>query len=165
MSRSGYSDDMEDMWAHIRWRGAVNSAISGKRGQQALRETLAALDAMPVKELVAGDLVDEDGRHCTLGVLAAARGMDVSGLDPEEPEAVAAAFGLAPALVREVVYENDEFINDWNYVQADVCGPIREHSPHWERRFVSVYVPDTKARQRRWAHMRNWVASQIKEKP
>jgi hypothetical protein len=41
MSRSGYSDDC-DGWALIRWRGAVNSAIKGRRGQQALREIVAA---------------------------------------------------------------------------------------------------------------------------
>lgn len=32
MSRCGYSDDY-DQWALIRWRGAVESAIRGKRGQ------------------------------------------------------------------------------------------------------------------------------------
>lgn len=44
MSRSGYNDDC-DGWALIRWRGAVNSAINGKRGQAFLRELVAALDA------------------------------------------------------------------------------------------------------------------------
>lgn len=42
MSRSGYTDDCDDQWALIRWRGAVNSAIKGKRGQQALRGRLDA---------------------------------------------------------------------------------------------------------------------------
>ena len=31
MSRSGYEDGLE-MWDLIRWRGAVASAIRGKRG-------------------------------------------------------------------------------------------------------------------------------------
>lgn len=58
MSRSGYSDDYDgDNWDLIRWRGAVTSAIRGKRGQAFLREALAALDAMPEKQLIAGDLV------------------------------------------------------------------------------------------------------------
>ena len=47
MSRSGYSDDIDDNWAHIMWRGRVASSIRGKRGQAMLRELLAALDAMP----------------------------------------------------------------------------------------------------------------------
>jgi hypothetical protein len=59
MSRSGYCEDMDDQWAHIRWRGAVTSAIRGRRGQAFLREMLAALDAMPEKRLVAGALVFE----------------------------------------------------------------------------------------------------------
>ena len=44
MSRSGYGDDYgdDDPLAIGRWRGAVNSAIRGKRGQQTLREILAA---------------------------------------------------------------------------------------------------------------------------
>ena len=63
MSRSGYTDDygVEDPLAMGRWRAAVNSAINGKRGQAALRETLAALDAMPAKALVGESLVTADG--------------------------------------------------------------------------------------------------------
>jgi hypothetical protein len=57
VSRSGYVDDMCDEWALIRYRGAVASAIRGKRGQAFLREMLAALDAMPEKRLTAGALV------------------------------------------------------------------------------------------------------------
>lgn len=57
MSRSGYVDDMCDEWAMIRYRGAVKSAIRGKRGQAFLREMLAALDAMPEKRLTAGALI------------------------------------------------------------------------------------------------------------
>jgi hypothetical protein len=57
MSRSGYTDDQEDQWAFIRYRGAVTSAIRGKRGQAFLREMLASLDAMPDKRLITGALV------------------------------------------------------------------------------------------------------------
>ena len=56
MSGSGYNDDC-DGWALIRWRGAVASAIRGRRGQAFLRDLLAALDAMPDKRLVADALV------------------------------------------------------------------------------------------------------------
>ena len=44
-------------WSLIRYRGAVKSAIRGKRGQAFLREMLAALDAMPEKRLSAGALI------------------------------------------------------------------------------------------------------------
>jgi hypothetical protein len=106
MSRSGYCDDI-DNWQMIKWRGQVASAIRGARGQACLREMLAALDAMPTKELIKGDLA-LDGQVCALGALGNARGVDMSNLDPEEPEEVAAAFNIAPQLAQEIVYVNDE---------------------------------------------------------
>ena len=107
MSRSGYTDDCEDNWAMIRWRGAVNSATKGKRGQQFFRDLLAALDAMPNKRLITESLVS-DGEFCTLGVLGAARGIDLEKLDPDDSEQVSSAFGIADCLAREVVWMNDE---------------------------------------------------------
>lgn len=79
MSRSGYTDDGLDSWQVIRWRGAVASAIRGRRGQALLTELLAALDAMPVKELIKEQLV-EDGAVCALGALGRARGVDMSAI-------------------------------------------------------------------------------------
>lgn len=107
MSRSGYVDDLDPLDLG-RWRGCVASAIRGKRGQALLRSLRDALDAMPVKRLIAESLVQTDGEVCALGCLAAARGIDVSDLDPEEPERVAAVFDVNEKLVREIVYENDE---------------------------------------------------------
>lgn len=49
MSRSGYCDDGENGWATICWRGAVKSALRGKRGQSFLLELAEAMDAMPTK--------------------------------------------------------------------------------------------------------------------
>ena len=108
MSRSGYSENL-DNWAMIKWRGQVASAIRGKRGQEFLRDMLAALEALPSKRLIAEDLLDSDGEVCAMGALALARGIEVSRVDPEEPEAVAALFDIAPQLAQEVAYENDEF--------------------------------------------------------
>jgi hypothetical protein len=106
MSRSGYNDDCSG-WDLIRWRGAVNSATVGARGQKLLKDMLEALDAMPVKKLVSGEL-EEDGNYCALGVLGKLKGIQLSKLDPEDYDAVAKAFDIAPALAREIVYENDE---------------------------------------------------------
>lgn len=108
MSRHGYSDDVEDDWATIRWRGAVASAIRGNRGQALLREMRDALDAMPEKRLIAHELVTKDGDRCALGCVAVARGLDVSNVDPEESDQVAKAFGVSEALVREITYWNDD---------------------------------------------------------
>lgn len=106
MSRSGYSYDI-DGWQMIMWRGAVNSAIKGKRGQAFLREMLAALDALPLPRLVAHEL-QEGGEVCALGSVGVKRGMPLDAIDPDDYEAVAKSFGIAVALAREIEYENDE---------------------------------------------------------
>lgn len=107
MARSGYSDDNDDQWQFIRWRGAVASAFRGKRGVAFLGEMLAAMDALPEKKLIADDL-EHEGAVCAIGSVGKARGLDMSHLDPHEPEAVASAFGIAHAMACEIVYMNDE---------------------------------------------------------
>lgn len=134
MSRAEYSDDIDDLWQLIRWRGAVTSAFRGKRGQAFLRELLAALDAMPNKRLIRGELV-EGGEVCALGAVAVARGINVEDVDPEDHKEVAATLGIADAMAREIMYENDEY-------------------------FGFSLDPEV-----RWGRMREWVAAQIREKP
>jgi hypothetical protein len=131
MSRSGYNDDI-DQWQLIRWRGAVASAIKGKRGQAFLKEMLAALDALPEPQLIARELDDGEGAVCALGAVGKARGLDMSALDPDDAETVAFRFGIPDALTREIVFENDE-------------------SGRFE-------MPEA-----RFARMRAWVASQIRD--
>lgn len=149
MSRSGYSDDCDDNWAMIRWRGYVASAIRGKRGQAFLREMLAALDAMPEKKLIANDLVRGDGCVCAIGAVGKARGVDMSGLDPEDSATVAHAFGINEKLAQEIVYLNDEA--EW-WERDENGNAIREGDS-----FKKI-TPEG-----RWRRMRAWVANQIKE--
>ena len=94
------------------WRGAVSSAIRGKRGQTFLRELLAALDSLPEKKLIAGELQDEGGSVCALGAIGAARGVNMRDVDPYDREGVAATFNIAPALAAEIMFEND---NDFGW--------------------------------------------------
>lgn len=107
MSRSGYVDDCDDEWQLIRWQGAVKSALRGRRGQAFLRELIAALDALPEKRLIANSLSTDEG-CCALGAVGRARRMNVRDLDPQNMESIAAAFGLADAMSREIVWINDE---------------------------------------------------------
>lgn len=81
--------------------------MRGKRGQRLLLDMLAALDALPNKRLIAGDF-ERDGEYCALGALGHMKHMDLSTVDPEEPEEVAAAFDIATPLAQEVVFMNDE---------------------------------------------------------
>jgi hypothetical protein len=137
MSRSGYSDDL-DNWDMIKWRGQVASAIRGKRGQAFLRELLAALDAMPEKRLVQGEF-EADGEVCALGSVARVRGMDLAKFDPDDAEDVGDAFGIANQLALEIMWENDEF-STWD-----------ESTQKFDR-----------SPEKRWEHMRKWVANQIR---
>jgi hypothetical protein len=109
MSRSGYTEDYgdDDPLALGRYLAQVNSSIRGKRGQAFLREMVEALDAMPEKRLVAWEL-QKGGEVCAIGSVGVRRGVDMSVLDPEDAETVAATFDIAEPLAREIVYENDE---------------------------------------------------------
>jgi hypothetical protein len=136
MSRSGYTDDFDNHWELIRWRGAVKSAIRGKRGQDFLRELIAALDALPEKKLIPNAFA-EDGCVCALGAVARLRGTldKFADIDPDDiyPEGVARDFGLAHALAAEIMYENDE-------------GTYRRETP-----------------EERWERMRAWAVKNLKE--
>jgi hypothetical protein len=132
MSRSGYSDDYEgDQWDLIRWRGAVKSALRGKRGQAFLREMLAALDAIEDKRLIPEALKDEEGEVCALGSVGVVRKMDLDALDPDDHYTVADAFGIPHAMACEIMYENDE-------------GGLRDETP-----------------EARYARVRGWVEKNI----
>jgi len=110
MSRSGYTEDCDATWDHIRWRGAVKRAISGKRGQAFLLEMFRAMESLPEKKLVKDVLQDEyeDGAVCAIGSVGRARGMDMSLLDEYDYESIAAAFGIPRALAQEIMWLNDD---------------------------------------------------------
>lgn len=168
MSRSGYSDDIDDNWRHIMWRGAVESSIRGKRGQALLQELVEALDAMSDKRLYPGSFATANGEYCTLGVLGAKRGTKMddlgSGDDGCNPHKVGQRFGIATALAAEIMYLNDEYsASDWIGVDVEICGPMRPDWPDWgsHRRYVRVH--NDKSAAQRWAYMRKWAQEQIVE--
>jgi hypothetical protein len=95
---------------------------------------LAALDAIPTKQLICEDLENLEG-CCAIGAVGRARRVDMSKLDPYDRETVARAFGVPHALACEVMYENDEGGRYW-----------LDETP-----------------ERRWSRVREWVASQIRK--
>lgn len=108
MSRSNYTDDCEMEFGELgRWRGQVASAIRGKRGQAFLRELIDALDALPEKRLIAGELC-LGAELCAIGSVGARRGLDLETLDPENYDRLARVFGIASQLVREIEWMNDD---------------------------------------------------------
>ena len=139
MSRSGYVDDFYDGWATIRWRGAVKSALRGKRGQAFLRELADSMDAMKEKRLITNNF-KADGEFCTLGVIANRRGVDLQDLLNEDyygpvvdHERLADRLGVAAAMAQEIMFMNDEAM-------------LFDETP-----------------EVRWRRMRDWVSRQISQ--
>ncbi len=137
MGRSGYCDDGDSDLPLELYRQAVHRATTGYRGQHLLKKLRAALDAMPVKRLIAGNIQDASGQVCALGAL-----------DPTAPKynddewdgewdgharKLAKHFNVAPALASEIVYMNDEAFS-WK----------GDETP-----------------EARWTRMRAWVDKQI----
>ena len=129
MSRSGYSDDCEHLEL---WRANVERTIASKRGQIFFKELLQALDEMPEKRLIQESLLKDSGEVCALGSLGLKKGIDLTDLDPDDPEQVGRAFGISSMLAQEVVFQNDE-------------GSHYQQTP-----------------EERWTRMREWTKENIK---
>lgn len=149
MSRSGYTDDYDmENWSFNMWRGAVTSALRGKRGQSFLIEMLTALEALPVKRLVSEELVETDwvsfshwGEYpvesvCAIGAVGKKRGRidDMRKIDPEDYYSVSHMFGIAQAMAQEIVWINDE---GGNYQETPEERYVRVHG--WVRRHITEF--------------------------
>ena len=133
MSRSGYSEDFDEYGSLNLYRAIVERSIAGKRGQIFLKELANAMDAMPIKRLITGDLINSSNECCAIGVVCKYRKIDVSDIDCEDPEDVGEAVGISRSMAAEIEYENDE-----NY-----------HS-----------ISETP--EGRWNRMREWVSKNLK---
>ena len=135
MSRSGYSDDCSGAKLNL-WRGAVDSAIKGTRGQAFIAEAIRALDAMLRKELIAESLQETaSGEFCTLGAVGYARGLALAPLENLSARDVAKAFSITHAMAAEIMYENDDEGDQY----------------------------DDKTPEQRWIRMRKWLESNLNQ--
>lgn len=143
MSRSGFyeadSGDWEEVLAVGRTMGQVASATRGKRGQAFLKLALAALDGMEDKRLAGGTFgVAQGGCMCLLSSLATetgrasvlSPGRDLEG-DDTICDDMADAFDVAPILVRDLVWDNDENAprdphERWKYMRNRIARAIKE---------------------------------------
>jgi len=169
MSRHGYRDDCDDYLAAGRWRGAVISAIKGKRGQAFLRRLVAALDALPEQELYPNRFATAEGGVCALGAVAKMDGIDISGLDPGEDEDpddvdrewIGGVFGIAPAMATEIMFLNDEGLVDDIFQCVEICGPVR--FPYQSHNMV-VRIQEPEHAKKRWRAMREWAVNRLEAK-
>jgi hypothetical protein len=104
-------------------------------------ELASAMDAMPVKELISGDLVRDDGAVCAIGAVCKARSIDVSSVDIEDPKRVGKLVGIAKCLAAEIEYINDDDFGD-----------------EYDRYRNGMETPS-----HRWERVRQWVSEQIGE--
>lgn len=140
MSRHDYNDELEQQDLAM-WRGRVMSAIRGKRGQRLLIDLRDALDAMPEKRLVRGEVQGTEG-VCALGSVGVRRGVDLSDVftkgDDEDPDfdnaVLSERLDIAECLVREIEWENDE--------------GVYQETP-----------------EQRWTRMRRWAEKNIASSP
>jgi len=136
MSRSGYCEDDEENLFGL-YRGNIERASRGKRGQKFFRELVAALDALPEKRLIVGALEEQEGAVCALGALRKAKGIPLEPLRESDWDALGDAFDVAPMLTQEVMFENDD---DFGY-------------------------HDDTTPEQRWKRMRAWAVAQINIQP
>ena len=140
MSRSGFHDmdeyDQDTILAMGRARGQIVSAIRGKRGQKFLRTALTALDAMEDKRLAGGTFgVGDAGCMCLFTSIATETGR--ASAIPKRPNddgkgtchQLADAFNVAPILVRDLVWDNDENAPRdpaarWQYMRDQIAAMI-----------------------------------------
>jgi hypothetical protein len=130
---------------------AIDNAKKGKRGQKLLRELADALDALPVKRLVAGRFVRADGEVCTLGALAMARGVEADKLAHLDQLAhrIDSDGDYGPELVEPLRREASEVFD----VARCLAGHIMDRNDGG---------PDNETSEQRFSRMRFWVAEQIK---
>jgi hypothetical protein len=155
MGRHGYSDDGDwDTALYIAQCGAVKKAIEGFRGQAFLQELRRALDAMPKKELIHGELVEGEN-VCALGAIGLARG---TNLQPVQDF---------------IAHEKAEYGDDWDYCGDleyihDKLAELLDITPTLAREVMYAndegagYLPSSaEPPDRRWQRMRNWVERHI----
>lgn len=116
MSRIIYDEWDEEDWGLRagRWFGRVRSSFLGRKGQNALRETEAALLALPQKRLIANELCDGSD-VCVLGAVGLVKGItakDLQGLGEldcdEISEWAEKNLGFKPTLAWVLHEWNDE---------------------------------------------------------
>jgi len=139
MSRSGYDEGSGDPLELGRWRAQVESAIRGKRGQRFFLDLIAALDALPEKKLISGEL-EQEGAYCALGALGRHRGVDLAKLDIRDWEEgdwdkLGGAFNIASQLAQETMHVNDD---------------------------CDDYYRRTVTDEERWRRVREWAVRQLK---
>jgi hypothetical protein len=130
--------------------------VRGKRGQAFLIALRNALEVLPEKRLIAGELATADGAVCAIGALGKARGIDVAQFDPEDADVVGDVFKISGTLAREIMHTNDD---DFRYHTKRIpLYWVPESNEVWRcERILSI--PETP--EERYERMLDWTRSKI----
>lgn len=144
MSRVHSNDNYHEV---LLWRANLRRQLAGRRGQQLLRELLAAIDALPEKKL--GTQLYDGDQVCSFGAVALQRRVAAG----EEPQAVLA----------DLQSHNDEaddgLMPDW----AEWYLQIPPHMA-WEIPFVNDNeYGDLETPEQRWIRVRAWICANLKD--
>lgn len=140
MNRSNYDDDLDEATINL-YRGNVDRALAGKRGQRFLRDLANAMDAMEPKELIDQEMQDDMGRMCATGIALQYRGFNPR-THSSDPDRISDTLGIAHCLAVETLYINDE-------------------AYHHRVRLSDYGKPETPAQ--RWTRVRAWVDEHLME--
>ena len=135
MSRYPEGDDYDENWALNmgRWQRNLKTTVNSPNGKKILQELKEALEAMPIRELIQGSLVEtkligynlEDEHqvmvptdsYCAIGALAACKGIDVAEFAGEDPDyyeittELAYELGINQTMAYAIATCNDEATN------------------------------------------------------
>lgn len=171
--RSGYVEadswDSNEEVAIQRAREVLGAMIRRDSGQSFLRRMVAALDAMPVKELARGGLV-RDGQCCAMGALCVAEGIDPMALCTAivtHPDGSKVERTLGEEIA-ELIAEGYDRGDDSDGFFADAENRAAETAAEkldvpfeiaCEAMWVNDEIGNTGAE--RWRYMRKWAAKQL----
>jgi hypothetical protein len=183
MSRSGYTEDCEDVLAIGRYKAILRSTMRGKKGQAFLKELLAALDSMPEKRLIREHIVIDGQQDSFTGYYGPSYPQLIVGADElVAKDGTVAAMGDVCALGALGKARGMKGLEDLDPEEPeDVAAAfgtndyiIREIVYHNDEMFASEWVPGKKTDsgwvdgysrpitpEERWQKMRDWIASKI----
>ena len=149
MSRHWEGENDSDLWMldYGRWTRNMKVAPGSKNGQRYLRELKAALEAMPLRRLLRGELAGyapgNEELVCALGAFAMYKGTSFNDLDAYQGAdgsiELAQAHGMTQTLAYMVGIENDR--TRWDVAARS----LRPESP-----------------EQTWQRMYDWTCSLIK---
>ncbi len=139
--RINYSEDEDYPGQFGLWQGNCQRSLSGRKGQESLRELEAALLALPSKRLISG-VLEENGDVCAIGALVRHKNIKPEADPEEEMEDIGVECGMPRLVAWKVVEMNDvDLTSKWSV----------------DGNKIIIYTPEE-----RYTEMLKWVQAQLR---